>query len=86
MSKILTKSNLIVTMSAIVAILASLIFYKTTAGATPIVASTCGFMTSLFITAIEFVYLNVIKRVKHKYITEEIVGAVIGAIIMAITL
>ena len=86
MSKILTKSNLIVTMSAIVAILASLIFYKTTAGATPIVASTCGFMTALLITAIEFVYLNVIKRVKHKYITEEIVGAVIGAIIMAIIL
>ena len=86
MSKILTKSNLIVTMSAIVAILASLIFYKTTAGTTPIVASTCGFMTALFITIIEFVYLNVIKGVKHKYITEEIVGAVIGAIIMAIIL
>lgn len=86
MSKILTKSNLIVTMSATVAILASLIFYKTTAGATPIVASTCGFMTALLITAIEFVYLNVIKGVKHKYITEEIVGAVIGAIIMAIIL
>ena len=86
MSKILTKSNLIVTMSAIVAILASLIFYKTTNGATPIVASTCGFMTALLITAIEFVYLNVIKRVKHKYIAEEIVGAVIGAIIMAIIL
>ena len=86
MSKILTKSNLIVTMSAIVAILASLIFYKTTNGATPIVASTCGFMTVLFSTVIEFVYLNVIKGVKHKYITEEIVGAVIGAIIMAIIL
>ena len=86
MSKILTKSNLIATMSVTVAILASLIFYKTTNGATPIVASTCGFMTALFITAIEFVYLNVIKRVKHKYITEEIVGAVIGAIIMAIIL
>ena len=86
MSKILTKSNLIVTMSATVAILASLIFYKTTNGATPIVASTCGFMTALLITAIEFVYLNVIKGVKHKYITEEIVGAVIGAIIMAIIL
>ena len=39
MSKILTKSNLIATMSATVAILASLIFYKTTNGATPIVAS-----------------------------------------------
>ena len=86
MSKILTKSNLIATMSATVAILASLIFYKTTNGATPIVASTCGFMAVLFITAIEFVYLNVIKGVKHKYITEEIVGAVIGAIIMAIIL
>ena len=86
MSKILTKSNLIATMSAIVAILASLIFYKTTNGATPIVASTCGFMTALFITVIEFVYLNVIKGVKYKYITEEIVGAVIGAIIMAIIL
>ena len=86
MSKILTKSNLIATMSVTVAILASLIFYKTTNGATPIVASTCGFMTALFITTIEFVYLNVIKRVKHKYITEEIVGAVIGAIIMAIIL
>ena len=86
MSKILTKSNLIATMSVTVAILASLIFYKTTNGATPIVASTCGFMTALLITAIEFVYLNVIKRVKHKYITEEIVGAVIGAIIMAIIL
>ena len=86
MSKILTKSNLIATMSATVAILASLIFYKTTNGATPIVASTCGFMTALLITAIEFVYLNVIKRVKHKYITEEIVGAVIGAIIIAIIL
>ena len=86
MSKILTKSNLIATMSVTVAILASLIFYKTTAGATPIVASTCGFMTALLITAIEFVYLNVIKGVKHKYITEEIVGAVIGAIIMAIIL
>lgn len=86
MNKILTKSNLIATMSAIVAILASLIFYKTTNGATSIVASTCGFMTALFITIIEFVYLNVIKGVKHKYITEEIVGAVIGAIIMAIIL
>lgn len=86
MSKILTKSNLIATMSVTVAILASLIFYKTTNGATPIVASTCGFMTALFITIIEFVYLNVIKGVKHKYITEEIVGAVIGAIIMAIIL
>ena len=86
MSKILTKSNLIATMSVTVAILASLIFYKTTNGATPIVASTCGFMASLLITAIEFVYLNVIKGVKHKYITEEIVGAVIGAIIMAIIL
>ena len=86
MSKILTKSNLIATMSVTVAILASLIFYKTTTGATPIVASTCGFMTALLITAIEFVYLNVIKGVKHKYITEEIVGAVIGAIIMAIIL
>ena len=86
MSKILTKSNLIATIYATVAILASLIFYKTTNGATPIVASTCGFMTALFITIIEFVYLNVIKRVKHKYITEEIVGAVIGAIIMAIIL
>lgn len=86
MSKILTKSNLIATMSVAVAILASLIFYKTTNGATPIVASTCGFMTALFITIIEFVYLNVIKGVKHKYITEEIVGAVIGAIIMAIIL
>lgn len=86
MSKILTKSNLIVTMSAIVAILASLIFYKTTAGATPIVASTCGFMTALLSTAIEFVHLKVIKGVKYKYITEEIVGAVIGAIIMAIIL
>ena len=43
MSKILTKSNLIATMSVTVAILASLIFYKTTNGATPIVASTCGF-------------------------------------------
>lgn len=86
MSKILTKSNLIATMSVTVAILASLIFYKTTNGATPIVASTCGFMTALLITAIEFVYLNVIKGVKHKYITEEIVGAVIGAIIMAIIL
>ena len=86
MSKILTKSNLIATMSVTVAILASLIFYKTTNGATPIVASTYGFMTALLITAIEFVYLNVIKRVKHKYITEEIVGAVIGAIIMAIIL
>lgn len=86
MSKILTKSNLIATISVAVAILASLIFYKTTNGATPIVASTCGFMTALFITIIEFVYLNVIKRVKHKYITEEIVGAVIGAIIMAIIL
>ena len=86
MSKILTKSNLIATMSVTVAILASLIFYKTTNGATPIVASTCGFMTALLITAIEFVYLNVIKRVKHKYIIEEIVGAVIGAIIMAIIL
>ena len=80
MSKILTKSNLIATIYATVAILASLIFYKTTNGATPIVASTCGFMTALFITAVEFVYLNVIKGVKHKYITEEIVGAVIGAI------
>ena len=29
---------------------------------------------------------NVIKRVKHKYIIEEIVGAIIGAIIMAIIL
>lgn len=86
MSKILTKSNLIATISVTVAILTSLIFYKTTNGATPIVASTCGFMTVLFITAIEFVYLNVIKRVKHKYITEEIVGAVIGAIIIAIIL
>lgn len=86
MSKILTKSNLIATMSVTVAILASLIFYNTTNGATPIVASTCGFMTALLITAIEFVYLNVIKGVKHKYITEEIVGAVIGAIIMAIIL
>lgn len=86
MSKILTKSNLIATISVTVAILASLIFYKTTNGATPIVASTCGFMTALFITAIEFVYLNVIKGVKHKYITEEIVGSVIGAIIMAIIL
>ena len=86
MSKILTKSNLIATISAILDILASLIFYKTTNGATPIVAGTCGFMTDLFITAIEFVYLNVIKGVKHKYITEEIVGAVIGAIIMAIIL
>ena len=86
MNKILTKSNLIATMSVTVAILASLIFYKTTNGVTPIVASTCGFMTSLFITVIEFVYLNVIKGVKHKYITEEIVGAVIGAIIMAIIL
>ena len=86
MSKILTKSNLIATMSVTVAILASLIFYKTTNGATPIVASTCGFMTALLITAMEFVYLNVIKGVKHKYITEEIVGAVIGAIIMAIIL
>ena len=86
MSKILTKSNLIATMSVTVAILASLIFYKTTNGATPIVASTCGFMTALLITAIEFVYLNVIKGVKYKYITEEIVGAVIGAIIMAIIL
>lgn len=86
MSKILTKSNLIATISVTVAILASLIFYKTTNGATPIVASTCGFMTALFITAIEFVYLNVIKGAKHKYITEEIVGAVIGAIIMAIIL
>ena len=86
MSKILTKSNLIATMSVTVAILASLIFYKTTNGVTPIVASTCGFMTSLFITVIEFVYLNVVKGVKHKYITEEIVGAVIGAIIMAIIL
>ena len=86
MSKILTKSNLIATISVAVAILASLIFYKTTKSATPIVASTCGFMTSLFITVIEFVYLNVIKGVKHKYITEEIVGAVIGAIIMAIIL
>ena len=70
MSKILTKSNLIATISVAVAIL----------------ASTCGFMTALFITIIEFVYLNVIKGVKHKYITEEIVGAVIGAIIMAIIL
>ena len=86
MSKILTKSNLIATIFAIVAVLTSLIFYKTTNGATPIVASTCGFMAALFITAIEFVYLNVIKGVKHKYITEEIVGAVIGAIIMAIIL
>ena len=86
MSKILTKSNLIAIMSVTVAILASLIFYKTTNGVTPIVASTCGFMTSLFITVIEFVYLNVVKGVKHKYITEEIVGAVIGAIIMAIIL
>ena len=86
MSKILTKSNLIATISVAVAILASLIFYKTTNGATPIIASTCGFMTALFITIIEFVYLNVIKGVKHKYITEEIVGAVIGAIIMAIIL
>lgn len=86
MNKILTKSNLIATISVAVAILASLIFYKTTNGATPIVASTCGFMTALLITAIEFVYLNVIKGVKHKYITEEIVGAVIGAIIMAIIL
>ena len=86
MSKILTKSNLMATIYATFAILASLIFYKTTAGATPIVASTCGFMTVLFSTVIEFVYLNVIKGVKHKYITEEIVGAVIGAIIMAIVL
>ena len=86
MSKILTKSNLMAIIYATFPILASLIFYKTTNGATPIVASTCGFMTSLFITAIEFVYLNVIKGVKHKYITEEIVGAVIGAIIMAIIL
>lgn len=86
MSKILTKSNLIATISVAIAILASLIFYKTTNGATPVVASTCGFMTALFITIIEFVYLNVIKGVKHKYITEEIVGAVIGAIIMAIIL
>lgn len=86
MSKILTKSNLIATISAIVAVLTSLIFYNTTKGATPIVASTCGFMAALFITAIEFVYLNVIKGVKHKHITEEIVGAVIGAIIMAIIL
>lgn len=82
MSKILTKSNLIATISAIVAVLASLIFYKTTNGATPIVASTCGFMAALLITAIEFVYLNVIKGVKHKYIIEEIVGAIIMAIIL----
>ena len=86
MSKILTKSNLIATIYATFAVLASLIFYKTTNGATPIVASTCGFMPALFITIIEFVYLNVIKGVKHKYITEEIVGAVIGAIIIAIIL
>ncbi len=86
MSKILTKSNLIATIYATFAILASLIFYKTTAGATPIVASTCGFMTALLITAIEYVYLTVIKGTKHKYIVEEIIGAVIGTIIIAIIL
>lgn len=86
MSKILTKSNLIAIVYAIFAILVGLIFYKTTAGATPIIAGTCGSMAALLITAIEYVYLSVIKGTKHKYIVEEIIGAVIGAIVTIIIL
>lgn len=86
MSKILTKSNLLTVLSALTSVLAGLIFYKTTADMTPIVAGTCGFLTTLFLMAIEFVYLNVIKETKHKYVVEEIVGGVIGAIVLTIVL
>lgn len=86
MSKVLTKSNLLIVLFALIAVLAGLVFYKTTADITPIVAGTCGCMTALFITAIEFVYLNVIKETKHKYVVKEIIGALIGATIIAVIL
>lgn len=86
MNKVISKSNLLATLSCVIAMLAGFIFYKTTADMTSLVAGTCGFLTSLFVTLCEFIYLNVIKESKHKYVLSEVVGALIGAIILVIIL
>jgi len=86
MNKLISKSNLLATLSFAITMLAGVIFYKTTDGMTSLVAGTCGFLTSLFVTLCEFIYLNVIKGVKHKYILSEVIGALIGAIIISIVL
>lgn len=86
MNKLISKSNVLAIMYAVVAIVAGLLFYKTTAGTTNLIAGTCGFLTSLFVTVCEFVYLKVIREVKHEYILSEVIGALIGAIILIIVL
>ena len=86
MNKLISKSNLLATLSFVITLLAGVIFYKTTANTTGLVAGTCGFLTSLFVTLCEFVYLNVIKGAKHKYILSEVSGALIGAIVLVIGL
>lgn len=86
MNKLISKSNVLTVMYAIVAAVAGLIFYKTTTGATNLIAGTCGLLTALFVIACEFAYFYVIKETKPKYILLEIIGALIGAAIITIAL
>lgn len=71
---------------AVIAVITGFILFKTTAGMTSLVGAVCGFGVSLLAMISETIYFFVIKETKPCYLVPEIIGAVVGAIILAIAL
>lgn len=86
MDKFINKSTVLAAMFAVISVLAGFIFYKTTVGCTSLIASTCGFLVALFVTIVEFVYIKIIKDSNENHVVPELVGSIIGSIILLLYL
>lgn len=86
MNKVFNISNLMAAVYAVIAVITGYILFKTTAGMTSLIGAVCGFGISLLAMVAETIYFFVIKETKPCYLVSKIIGAVVGAIILAIAL
>lgn len=86
MNKLFSISNVCAALYAVIAVVAGVILFQTTAGMTSLVGAVCGLGTSLVVMIAESIYFFLIRETKPCYLFSKIIGAVVGAIILAITL
>lgn len=86
MNKVFNVSNLMAVVYAVIAVITGFILFKTTAGMTSLVGAVCGLGISLLAMIVETIYFFIIRETKPCYLVPKIIGAVVGAVILAITL